>query len=187
MLDVGSPCTRDRSLPRRRHRGVVRTRVETIIAAPRDRLVALLMDYVKWPRIFGTTIADAELVGRDRQSLVVAVGHRSEGRVVNVLTNCGDGVIVLREFKRRYDATFVNSFEHDPAGTRYRIDAEVRLEQPFALLAPLLGGVVRRALRRYTVQPLREAALRTPLLAGRSSWPSHTGLGDASDSAEAWE
>jgi hypothetical protein len=31
---------------------------------------------------------------------------------------------------------------------------------PYALLAPLLGGVVERALRRYTLEPVRRAAER---------------------------
>lgn len=158
MLDVGPRCTHHPSHPRHRSLGVVRTRVETIIAAPPDRIVALFMDYTQWPRIFAATIAHTALVGRDGRSLVVRVDHRRDGRVVNVLTNHGDGVIVLRECKRRYDATFVSSFSHDPAGTRYAIDAEVSIKQPFTLLAPFLGGVVERALRRYTMQPLREAA-----------------------------
>jgi hypothetical protein len=75
-----------------------------------------------------------------------------------VLTDCSDGVVVLREFKRRFNATFVNRFVRLQAGTRYTIDAEVRLKPPFSIFAPLLRGVVDRALRRYTMEPLRVAA-----------------------------
>ena len=90
--------------------------------------------------------------------MVVMVHHRREGRVVNVLTDCGDGVVVLREFKRRYVATFVNRFDPAPDGTRYTVDAAVRIKQPFTLIAPVLRGVVERAIRRYTIEPLRAAA-----------------------------
>jgi len=78
---------------------------------------------------------------------------------MNELTECGEGVVVLRESKRRYDATFVNRFETVAGGTRYTVDAAVHIKQPLTVLAPLLRGVVARAIRRYTVEPLRAAAL----------------------------
>ena len=104
--------------------------VATTLEAMRGRLVGLLLDYAQWPRIFPATIARTELVRRDARSMVVMVHHRREGRVVNVLTDCGDGVVVLREFKPRYVATFVNRFDPVPGGTRYTVDAAVRTEQP---------------------------------------------------------
>jgi hypothetical protein len=88
------------------------------------------------------------------------VQHRKEGRMLNVLTTRGPEVVELREYKRRFDATFVNRFEPAPEGTRYTIDATVRLALPYALLAPLLCGVVERSLRRFTLEPMRVAAER---------------------------
>ena len=140
--------------------GTVHTRVAITVRAPRDRLVALLLDHAQWPRIFSETIADTALVRRDAHSLVVMVHHRRDGRVLNVLTDCGNGVVALREFKQRFNATFVNRFARASVGTRYTIDAEVHVKQPFSVIAPLLRGVVERALRRYTMDPLRAAAER---------------------------
>lgn len=160
MVSVHSPCTEHRDASRPLGWGTVRTSVTTTVRAPRDQVVALFLDYTRWPSLFPETIAGTELVRRDAYSRVVMVDHRREGHVMNVITACPDGVVVLREFKRRYIATFVNRFAVARAGTRYTIDAEVRLTRPYALVAPLLRGVVERALRRYTMEPLRVAAER---------------------------
>jgi hypothetical protein len=153
-----SPCTESHERPRRGGWGTVRTRVATTVGAPPDRLATLLLDYAHWARLFPETIEGAELVRRDGRSLVVLVQHRREGRVLNVLTDCGDGIVALREYKHRYDATFVNRFARTEAGTCFTIDAEVRVKRPFSAVGPLLRGVVARALRRYTMEPLRAAA-----------------------------
>lgn len=153
-----SRCNESHEPARRGGWGTVRTRVTTTVGAPPDRLVALLLDYAHWARVFPETIAGAELVRRDGPSLVVLVQHRREGRVLNVLTNCGDGIVALREYKHRYNATFVNRFARTAGGTRFTIDAEVRIKRPFSAVAPLLRGVVERALRRHTMEPLRAAA-----------------------------
>jgi hypothetical protein len=154
-----SPCTAHRELSRHSGWGTVHATVATTIAAPRDRLVRLLLDYPRWHRIFPATIARTELVRREGRTTVVMVRHRREGRVMNELTDCGEGVVVLRESKRRYDAAFVNHFESVAGGTRYTVHAAVHIRQPLTVLAPLLRGVVARAVRRYTVEPLRAAAL----------------------------
>lgn len=158
MTSTHTPCSDRRDAFPRAGWGTVCTSVATTILAPRDQLVALFLDYAEWPRIFSETIAGAELVRRDAHSIVLMVHHRREGRVLNVLTNCGDGIVALREFKQRYNATFVNRFARAHDGTRYSIDAEVRIKRPFSVVAPLLRGVVERALRRYTIEPLRAAA-----------------------------
>jgi hypothetical protein len=138
--------------------GVVRTSVATHIRAPRDAVVALFLDYARWPFVFPRTIERVALVRRDAFVLEVMVRHRREGLVPNVLTIRGPGVVELFERKPRYDASFVNHFEHSGQGTRYRIDAELRLRRPWSLLAPFLRGVVSRALQRYTLEPMRVAA-----------------------------
>ena len=139
---------------------MVRTTVATTIRAPRDRAATLFADPESWPRLFPATIASVEIVQRDGASALVIVQHRREGRVPNRLWICAPGVVVLWERKARYDATFVNHFDHVPDGTRLRVEAEVRFRWPYALLAPLLHGVVERALRRSTVEPLRIAVER---------------------------
>ena len=140
--------------------GVVRTSVATHIRAPRDAVVALFLDYARWPLVFPRTIEGVELVRRGAFALDVMVRHRRDGLVPNVLTIRGPGVVELFERKPRYDATFVNHFDLSGDGTRYRVDAEVRLGRPWSLLAPFLRGVVTRALRRYTLEPIRVAAER---------------------------
>jgi hypothetical protein len=143
-----------------RRRGVVRTSVWVIVHAPPARVMATFLDYARWPAVFPLTIAGTELVRRSPSTLEVMVQHRKEGRMLNVLTTRGPEVVELREYKRRFDATFVNRFEPAPEGTRYTIDATVRLALPYALLAPLLCGVVERSLRRFTLEPMRVAAER---------------------------
>ena len=142
--------------------GVIRTSVWVSIHAPPGRVVATFLDYARWPTVFPLTIAGTELVRRSPSTLEVMVHHREEGRVLNVLIIRRPDVVELREYKRRFDATFVNRFEPAPEGTRYTIDATVRLAWPYSLLAPLLApllrGVVERALRRYTLEPMRAAA-----------------------------
>ena len=138
--------------------GVVRTTVATDIRAPRDAVVALFLDYARWPVIFPTTIRAVTLVGRREDVFEVMVDHRTEGRVLNVLTIRSPAVVTLLERKPRFDATFVNRFDATADGTRYSVDAELRLRGPYRLLAPFLRGVVSRALRRYTLDPMRAAA-----------------------------
>lgn len=138
--------------------GVVRTAVATHVRAPRDAVVGLFLDYTRWPLVFPGTIERVALVRRDAFMLELLVSHRRDGEVPNVLTIRGPGTVELREHKPRYDATFVNHFEHSGEGTRYRVEAEVRLKRPWSLLAPVLRRVVERALRRYTLEPMRVAA-----------------------------
>lgn len=143
--------------------GVVRTTVATHIRAPRDAVIALFLDYARWPLVFPRTIERVALVRREAFMLEVLVSHRREGKVPNVLTIRGPGTVELREHKPRYDATFVNHFEHSGEGTRYRIDAAVRLRRPWSLLALFLRRVVERSLRQYTLEPMRVAAERAAI------------------------
>jgi len=138
----------------------VHTSVAARVRAPRDVVLTLFLDWRRWPSVFPATIASVRLLHADATLESVEVLHRREGRVRNDLWTCAPGVVELREYKPRYDATFLNHFEHALDGTEYRIDAEVRFHRPYALLAPLLPGVVERALRRHTLEPVRRAAER---------------------------
>lgn len=156
---VDPRCETDhpRSSTRRRW-GTVRLAVAAVIDAAPERVKAIFLDFALWPQIFPLTITGTHLVRRTPSMLTVMVDHRHEGQVLNVLTLHEAGVVYLEERKRRYDATFVNRFVPAQAGTRYVVEAEVRFKNAYALLAPLLGGVVRRAICRYTLAPIRAAA-----------------------------
>ena len=125
------------------------------IRAPRERLVALYLDFAHWPQLFPATIRGVHLVRRQGDETTIAVDHRTDGRVINVLRRCSASEVELAEFKPRYAATFVNRFDAIPGGTRYTVVADVHLRMPYALLAPFLRGVVRRAVRRYVLEPMR--------------------------------
>lgn len=158
-LSRPAPCA-DAALRSGRSWGTVRTRVAARIDAYRDDVMDLFLDYDQWPRIFAETIRGVELAYRGSSTIAVKVDHRKEGRVLNVLTICRPDIVMLQEHKSRYDALFVNRFDHALGGMRYSIDAEVHFKQPLSLIAPFLTGVVERALRRYTLHPVRIAAER---------------------------
>ena len=156
----------ERTPPRPNHQrvmrwGTVRTTVATMIRAPSDRVMALYLDWERCPLLFPATIAGVHLERCDATSMTVIVDHRREGQVRNDVSIVAAGVVELREEKPRYSATFLNRFDDVGEGTRYAIEAEVRLRWPWALLAllaPLLRPLVNRALRRFTLEPVRRAA-----------------------------
>jgi hypothetical protein len=129
----------------------------TIHAAP-DRVAALYRDYASWPRVFPATIRGVRLLGAQAGETRVEVDHRTEGHVLNVIRQQTPTIITLEESKPRYDATFVNRFDPSPEGTRYTVDAVIRFRMPYALLAPLLRGMVRRRIHRFVLEPVRAAA-----------------------------
>ena len=92
--------------------------------------------------------------------MTVEVDHRTAGRAINVIRPLSARIIELEEHKPKYDATFVNRFEPAEDGTRYTVVADIRLRMPYALLAPFVKGYVRRIVRRYVLEPMRDAAER---------------------------
>jgi hypothetical protein len=140
--------------------GTVHTRAAIRIDERPERLVARYLDFAHWPDLFPATIRGTRLV-RDRgDEIVVEVDHRTAGRVVNVLRRRSAHEIELEERKPRYRATFLNRFDDAGDGTRYTVVATVSLSWPYALLGPLLAPYVRRAVRRYVLEPMRDAAER---------------------------
>ena len=125
--------------------------------APADRVRALYRDPDNWARLFPATIRGARVVRREGDTTVVEVDH-VEGKVVNVLRDVSPTRIDLVEFKRRYDATFVNEFIPERQGMRYTLTASVRLKWPFRLAAPFVKPLVLARMRRYVVEPLKTAA-----------------------------
>ena len=88
---------------------------------------------------------------------MVEVDH-VEGKVVNVLCDICSTRIDLVEFKRRYDATFVNEFIPEGEGMRYTLTAPLRLKWPYRLASPFIKSLVLARMRRYVVEPLKVAA-----------------------------
>ncbi len=138
--------------------GTVRARESLVVHAPPERLAALYMDHAHWNRLFPATIRGTRFVKQTPGEIVVEVDHRTGGRVINVIRPLSPTEIALDEFKPTFDATFVNRFEAVAEGTRYVVDADVRLRRPYTILAPFVGGLVRRRVRRYVLEPMRVAA-----------------------------
>jgi len=144
----------------------VRARAELTIRARAERVAALYLDWARWPQLFPATIRAVRLLRQSAGEIVVEVDHRTAGPVVNVVRPLSPTVIALDERKPRYDATLVNRFKPEGEGTRYTVDAVVRLRLPYGLLAPFLSGLVRRRLRRFVLEPMGDAAGRAAGAAG---------------------
>jgi hypothetical protein len=144
--------------------------IEAVISehvnAPAHRVRALYREPGNWTRLFPATILGARVVRTEGDTTVVEVDH-AEGRVVNILRDVSSTRIDLVEFKRRYDATFVNEFIPEGEGMRYRLTASVRLKWPYRLAAPFVKPLVLQRMRRYVVEPLKVAAESEPHLFAR--------------------
>ena len=128
-----------------------------VIRAPRDRVFALYADYRGWPRLFGATIRGVRLLQERGNSKTIQVDH-VEGLVSNIMVLYPPREIRLTEFKRRYDAHFLNRFDRDPGGTRYSVVAHVNIKPPFSVLGRLLVPLVRSRIRRFILEPMKRAA-----------------------------
>jgi hypothetical protein len=141
--------------------GTVHVSAAITVHAPPDRLVARYLDFAQWPQLFAATIRGTRLVQSRGDEMTVEVDHRTAGRVINVIRPRSPNEIELGEFKPKFEATFLNRFDPIPEGTRYTVVADVKLKMPYALLAPFLTGYVRRAVRRYVLEPMRDVAERS--------------------------
>ena len=137
---------------------MVRTVVSADINAPPERLAALYADWAGWPRLFPATIRGVRLIAHDGQRRTIEVDHTTEGKVINIMMVVSPHEIRLEEFKRRFDARFINRFEAAGQGTRYSIVAEVQLKGVARALGPLVTPIVRARLKRFVLEPMRAAA-----------------------------
>ena len=94
----------------------------------------------------------------DRYSFPVRILHSLLHAGLSRRTDISSTRIDLVEFKRRYDATFVNEFLPEGEGMRYTLTASVRLKWPYWLAAPFVKPLVLARMRRYVVEPLKAAA-----------------------------
>jgi uncharacterized protein DUF998 len=94
----------------------VHTVVSTDIEAPPELVASLYADYQRWPRLFPATIRGVRLAADDGQYKTIEVDHVTEGKVINIMVVVSPTEVRLEEFKRRFDARFINRFEAVGAG-----------------------------------------------------------------------
>jgi SAM-dependent methyltransferase len=121
-------------------------------------VAALYADWVGWPRLFPATIRGVRLLADDGQRKTIEVDHATEGKVINIMMMVSPHEIRLEEFRRRFDARFINRFEAIGQRTRYSIVAEVQLKGVARALGPLAPPIVRARLNRFVLEPMRAAA-----------------------------
>lgn len=129
----------------------------TLIRAPRDQVFAIYADYVNWPELFPITIKAVRLVREEGGTKLLEIDH-VEGLVQNTLRLRPPDTIEVDEDKRKYTATFVNTFEAVSDGTRYTVVGDIHLKGWYKLAAPFVGGYVRRQMVRFVLEPMRQRA-----------------------------
>lgn len=135
---------------------MVHMETSVVIHAPQPEVLATYRDYRNWPRIF-PTIKGVSLMCEQPGQQVLEIDHR-DGHVVNILTDVAPGEIELKEWKRRYDATFLNRFQSIPDGTRFTLCADIALRGVYRLLAPFVRGYIRHQMVTLVLEPMRRAA-----------------------------
>jgi Polyketide cyclase / dehydrase and lipid transport len=139
--------------------GLVSVTVACTIHAQKAIVYSLYADYSRWSTLYPTTIKGVELIGQEGSVTVLDVHHR-EGHVINRLRPVSSDTVELEEFKRRYDGTFVTTFQPGPGGTTVTVTAHIRLKGFCRVLSPFLRGLVRARIRRYLLEPLKAEAER---------------------------
>jgi hypothetical protein len=89
---------------------MIRAVISEHVNASAEHVRALYANPENWRTLFPATIRGVHVVRHDADTTVVAVDH-IEGHVTNILRRVSPRRIELREFKRRFDARFVNNFD----------------------------------------------------------------------------
>ena len=137
----------------------VHVEVSMTIRAPQTVVMSVYRDYQKWPQVFSTIRAVSVMSTQDGTT-TLRIDHR-EGVVINILTVESATELRLQEFKKKYDAIFVNRFESVHGGTRYTVVADISLKGRYRFLAPFLGWYMRRQIRTLVIEPVKRAAERS--------------------------
>ena len=137
----------------------MRVSASMCICAPRDRVFALYADYVNWNRLFSLTIKGVRLVRDEGNTKELEIDH-VDGLVPNMMRLRPPDTIEVDEVKRRYIATFLNTFEAVPDGTRFTVAADVRLKGWYTLATPFVRGYVHRQIVRFVLEPMKQNAER---------------------------
>jgi hypothetical protein len=130
---------------------------QVINAAP-DRVMAIYRDYGRWAEIFPATIRGTRLIRENDTTQAIEVDHTRAGRVLNLMTVVAPGEIRLEEFKRHYEARFINRFEPDARGTRFTVIADVQLKGILRLLSLIAPPFVRRRIAKFVLGPMKAKA-----------------------------
>jgi Domain of unknown function (DUF1772) len=139
--------------------GGISVTVTEMIHAPRSIVQNLYCDYAHWNTLFPDTIRGVSLVRQEGDRTILDVDH-IEGHVINILRTVSPNTIELEEFKRKYDATFWNTFLETPNGTRLTIVAHIRLKGFYRLFSPSIRGLVRQRVERNVLKPMKSTAER---------------------------
>jgi Polyketide cyclase / dehydrase and lipid transport len=132
---------------------------ETIRAAP-AKVAGTFRDYRTWPRLFPATIRGVGLVGNERGIEMLEIDH-VEGKVINKLRAVSSNLIELEECKNRFDGHFEYRFEPGPEGTRFTIVADITLKGFCKCLESILRPYVRKQIRRFVIDPMKQAMERS--------------------------
>lgn len=136
--------------------GILRVETCTLIHAPQARVIAVYRDYTNWPKIF-PTIKAVRLLCEEPNKITLEIDHR-EGLVANILTFISSEDIKLEEFKKKYDATFLNRFEAVSEGTRYTLIGDISIKPPYKVLAPFLKGYISKQMKKFVLEPVKTRA-----------------------------
>lgn len=131
--------------------------VSTIIQAAPDQVRAIYRAYEQWPQLFPHTIRGVQLICATDDKTILLIEH-AEGQVINILTYRSPEEIALEEFKRRYDAQFINHFMACSGGTQFTLTANIALKGSYQWLAPILPPYIRWQMKTYVLTPLKEYA-----------------------------
>jgi hypothetical protein len=141
----------------------VHVEMSTTIRARQTVAMNVYRDYQKWPQVF-STIRAVSVVSTQDGTTTLRIDHR-EGVVINVLTVVSATELRLQEFKKKYDAIFLNRFESVLEGTRYTVVADISLKGGYRFLASFVGWYIRRQIRIFVIEPVKRAAERSPTAA----------------------
>lgn len=141
----------------------MRVEIADVVHATFETVAGIYEDYVGWPGLF-PTISAVRLINDDGVTKTLEIRH-AEGVVINTLevrpvgTTCQE--IHLAEWKRGYDATFINRFEARsaaPGTSTFTIIGDIHLKSWRALASALARPYARRLMRRLQLAPVKEAA-----------------------------
>lgn len=145
--------------------------ISNVVQAKFENVAGIYGDYLGWPRLF-PTISAVRLIDDHGAVKTLEIQH-SEGIVINTLevrpvsATCQE--IHLAEWKRRYDATFVNRFEAlatEPGASSFSIIGDIRLKGWRVVAAPLARPYARRLMWHLQLAPVKAAAERSRRLGG---------------------
>jgi polyketide cyclase/dehydrase/lipid transport protein len=135
---------------------VIHVEVSDTIRASPVKVVGTFRDYRNWPQLFAATIRGVRLVAEECGIEVLEIDH-VEVKVINKLRVVSSDVIELEEYKKRFDGRFEYRFEPVREGTRCTVVANITLKGFYKALEPFLRPYVRKQIRRFVIDPMKQA------------------------------